>query len=336
MIVEAYPHLETVRSMITVEKQRYPGSMMMDFRNKAIDHERRLATYVNENFTVKYDLASYTHLTQIVQAEAMHFAYRAWRREWGQRKCGGVLVWQLNDCWPTMSWAVVDYFLVKKPAYYAIKNALKPLAVGISREYHDWTSGHVDPTMSFKDTQFDLWVVSDRPRPTQVGVAVRFISVQTGKDVLPPLKLHPVTIHPNTTTDILKDYDVLQENAQSQDNTPSLNAADFDPYVIHAAVTADDREITSDTYWPQPLKYLDFSDRNVTIRTIAGNRLGISAARPTKGFVFQETRDVKLSDNGFDIIPGEEKVVEVTGMSTHLLHYTYIGAPEGSMAVSTQ
>ncbi|KAI1108903.1 family 2 glycosyl hydrolase [Nemania sp. NC0429] len=328
--MEAYPHIETTRNMITVEKQRYPGSMMMDFRNKAIDHERRLSTYVTENFTVKYDISSYTHLTQMVQAEAMHFAYKTWRREWGQRKCGGVLVWQFNDCWPTMSWAVVDYYLVKKPAYYAIKNALKPLDIGISREYHDWTSGHVDPAGSIRDNKFDLWIVSDRAQPVQGNVAVRFISVKTGQDVRPPLKLGSVTVHPNTTTEVLKNHDIIETTKQSFD------VAEFDPYVIYATVTIDNKLVASDIYWPQPLKYLDFDGRDVAIKDIGGGKIAVSAARPTKGFVFEETQGVHLSDNGFDIVPGQERVVEVTGASVQSLRYTYIGASEGSIAFSAQ
>ncbi|KAI0422464.1 family 2 glycosyl hydrolase [Xylaria grammica] len=327
--MEAYPHLETTRGMITEEKQRYPGSMMMDFRNKAIDHERRLAAYVTENFTVKYDLPSYTHLTQIVQAEAMHFAYKTWRREWGQRKCGGVLVWQLNDCWPTMSWAVVDYHLVKKPAYYAIKNALKPLSIGISREYHDWTSGHVDPTASWKDTKFDLWVASDRTQSVQVDIVVRFISVRTGREIRQPIALSSVTAHSNTTTEVLKNHEVT-ENI----NAGSSDIAGFDPYVIHATMAVGDHVVSSDTYWPQPFKYLDFDERKITIRKVGENKAVISAARPTKGFVFEETQGVELSDNGFDIIPGQDKAVEITGTDVQSLRYTYIGAPEGSIALS--
>ncbi|KAI0549491.1 family 2 glycosyl hydrolase [Xylaria curta] len=334
--MEAYPHMETIRSMITVDKQRYPGSMMMDFRNKAIDHERRVATYVNENFTVKYDISSYTHLTQIVQADAMHFAYKTWRREWGKRKCGGVLVWQLNDCWPTMSWAVVDYYLLKKPAYYAIKNALRPLDIGISRRYHDWTSGHVDPTESFKDTKFDLWIVSDRPQSVQVDVAVRFVSIQTGQDVKQPVKLDSVTVHPNSTTEILKDYDLIENITESKNNVQSFDIAEFDPYVIHATLTTGNQLIASDTYWPQPLKYLNFDNRNVTFTTIGDSQIVISASRPTKGFVFEEKRGVRFSDNGFDIVPGQEKVVEVIGMNIKSLRYTFIGATEGSLALLAQ
>jgi beta-mannosidase len=115
--MEAYPHVTTIESAVSSLSQRYPGSMVMDFHNRAVDHERRVMTYVAENFGVKSDLASFAHLTQLTQADVMTWAYRSWRRDWGRpgaRKCGGALVWQLDDCWPTVSWAVVDYWLVKK------------------------------------------------------------------------------------------------------------------------------------------------------------------------------------------------------------------------------
>ncbi|KAI1780808.1 glycoside hydrolase family 2 protein [Hypoxylon cercidicola] len=335
--MEAYPHLETTRGMIKDPQQLYPGSIMMDFRNKAIDHERRMVTYVAENFQVKYDLPSYTHLTQVVQAETMHFAYKTWRREWGKpgaRKCGGVLVWQLNDCWPTMSWAVIDHYLVKKPAFYAIANALKPLVVGISRIYHEWTAGHSDPTLPFRDTKFDLWVVSSKLKSIQVETTVRFVSIRTGEDVQSPLKLGTTTAQANSTTEILKDHAVVVGDPKLNDTTRPFDLAKYDPYVIHAVVKAGDEVIAMDTSWPQPLKYLDFANREVKFKTLSANKLAVSAIRPVKGVVFEETRATKLSDNGFDLVPGEDKVVDVTGVSLDSLRYTYIGAPEGSLEVS--
>ncbi|KAI1471115.1 glycoside hydrolase family 2 protein [Daldinia caldariorum] len=332
--MEAYPHLETIRSMIKDPQQQHPGSMMMDFRNKAIDHERRMITYVAENFLVKYDLTSYTHLTQVVQAETMQFAYKTWRREWGKpgaRKCGGVLVWQLNDCWPTMSWAVVDYYLVKKPAFYAIANALKPLAVGVSRAYHEWTTGHADPTVPAQDTKFDLWVVSNWQETAQLEITVRFISVRTGQDVQSPLKLDTVSAQPNAATEVLQDCVIPAVG--SQFNGQLFDIAKYDPFVIHAIAREDKQVIAIDNAWPQPLKYLDFSDRDVKFKTLSTSEIVISSTRPVKGFVFEETRQVKLSDNGFDLVPGEEKIVEVSGAALDSLRYTYIGAPEGSLKV---
>jgi beta-mannosidase len=171
----AYPHLETIRSAVTRPDHQYPGSVTMDFHNKAIGHERRLMSYIAENFQVKYDLPSFVHLSQIVQAEAMAYAYKVWRSLWGsasQRQCGGVLVWQLNDCWPAISWAVVDFYRVKKPAYYSIKRALEPCAIGVSRTCHDWSQtrmndmldiGHVDPTLDgSKSTECEVWIVNGR------------------------------------------------------------------------------------------------------------------------------------------------------------------------------
>ncbi|KAI1340065.1 family 2 glycosyl hydrolase [Xylariaceae sp. FL0016] len=332
--MEAYPHLETTRNMITHPEQRYPGSMMMDFRNKAIDHERRMMTYVAENFQVKYDLESYTHLTQMVQAETMAFAYETWRREWGSRKCGGVLVWQLNDCWPTMSWAVVDYYLVKKPAYYAIANAMKPLAIGIARNFHSWTAGHDDPTLPARDTKFDMWIASSRLQTVNVKVEVRFVSIKTGQDVLHKMNLEDIQVAANGTTEIWKDYHVALPNTREHDPTRPFDLKAYDPYVICATATLDGQVVSRTYSWPQPIKYLDLSDRGVSFKVVSGSRLSITCARPVKGLVFEETRAMKLSDNCLDVVPGEEHVVEVKGASLNTLRYTYVGAPEGSTEIS--
>lgn len=55
----------------------------MDFRNKAIGHERRLLSYVAENFRMKNDLGQFAHLMQVMQADVMSWAYKSWRRQWG-------------------------------------------------------------------------------------------------------------------------------------------------------------------------------------------------------------------------------------------------------------
>lgn len=54
--MEAFPHIDTIKHYCTDESQLYPQSHMIDFHNKADGHERRIATYLVENFRTTTDL----------------------------------------------------------------------------------------------------------------------------------------------------------------------------------------------------------------------------------------------------------------------------------------
>lgn len=351
--MEAYPHLSTIKRAITDPKQLYPGSMALDFRNKAIAHERRLVSYVTENFSMRSDLGEYTHLTQAMQADTMRFAYKSWRRDWGEpgkRKCGGILVWQLNDCWPTMSWAVVDYYLVKKPAFYAIARAMRTVDVGVSRTFFDWGqttdfvdefselyTGQIDHTAPARKGTFDIWIASSRTEEIAAQLTVRFISVCTGKDVCEPIK-QSITAGANRTTDIIKDHLLPTSIPNAADETIPFSTTQYDPFVVHASVTLQDGTVVSDVAWPDPIKYLDMSDRGVTFEiSPTKDQVTIKSERPVKSFVFEEVQDLKLSDNGFDLVPGEEQTVQVSGaLTADQLLWTYIGAGKASLEISKQ
>jgi len=48
-------------------------------------------------------------------------------------KSNGFLNWMFNDIWPTGTWSVIDYYLSKKPAFYAMKRCFSPLLAEICR-----------------------------------------------------------------------------------------------------------------------------------------------------------------------------------------------------------
>jgi hypothetical protein len=54
--MEAFPHLETIKYFVTDTAELYPQSRMLDFHNKADGHERRIGTYLVENFRTKTGL----------------------------------------------------------------------------------------------------------------------------------------------------------------------------------------------------------------------------------------------------------------------------------------
>ena len=66
--------------------------------------------------------------------------------------CSGAILWQFNDMWPAISWAVLDYTGYRKLAWHAMKAAYQPRTITIGRvdqgaqltiindTQHDWQS----------------------------------------------------------------------------------------------------------------------------------------------------------------------------------------------------
>ncbi len=310
--MEAFPHLETIMSFIKNKKDLYPQSQVMDFHNKADGHERKIATYLVENVRTATDLEAYIHLTQLIQSEALTYGYRGWRKQWGEgRRCGGALVWQLNDCWPAISWSICDYYLRRKPAYYAMARCLAPVAVGVKREHFDWSVTHVREPR-FLD--WEVWGVSSRLEAVIVDVEVRFWSVESGEEIKDRIVKRGVELTANETTDVARGVTDTEEE---------------EPHVLAVKMWMDGVLVARDMDWPQPLKYLHFPNRNVKVQ-VRGEEMHVSAGRPVKCLVFEERLGYSLSDSALDLAPGDEQVVHVTGRQgdDEPLRWTYLGAGE--------
>ena len=63
--------------------------------------------------------------SQLNQGDALKTAVTHWRSR--MFKTSGCLIWQLNDCWPVISWSLIDYGLNPKAAYYYVKRACQPV-----------------------------------------------------------------------------------------------------------------------------------------------------------------------------------------------------------------
>ncbi|QDS77809.1 hypothetical protein FKW77_005818 [Venturia effusa] len=296
--MEAFPHIDTIKHYCTDASQLYPQSRMLDFHNKAAGHERRIATYLVENFRTVTDLEGFIHLTQLSQAEALMFGYRGWRKQWGQsRFCGGALVWQLNDCWPVTSWSIVDYFQRRKPAYYAMRRVLAPVAIAVKREHHDWSVVHARPA---KKSPWECWVVSNKLEELTARVELRFVSIESGKDIKRPIRKTDVKITPNGTTNV---FEGIIDNETEE------------PHVLAARIWVNNQLLSRDCDWPQPFKYLDFSDRGVEVNQVDDmDSIVIRVKKPTKGLVFEEREGVFIEDSALDLVPGDEQTVSVKGM----------------------
>jgi beta-mannosidase len=86
-----------------------------------------MADQIKEMFGKLPDnLEDYALASQICQAEAKKFFIELVR---SKSKMTGILWWNLIDCWPQFSDAVVDYYYCKKLAYHYIKRVQQDVVV---------------------------------------------------------------------------------------------------------------------------------------------------------------------------------------------------------------
>jgi beta-mannosidase len=89
----------------------------------------------------------FVDFTMLAQAEGLAFGIEHYRRR--KPHCSGALIWQHNDCWPSVSWSLIDYDGVAKASFYAVTRAFAPVAASFRRD----------------GDAAELWVVNDTLSP---------------------------------------------------------------------------------------------------------------------------------------------------------------------------
>jgi beta-mannosidase len=139
--MHAAPVSETLRRNVPAG-QLTLGSEAFLYRNK--DDPKDKGNHLMRAHTgLPANLEQYIDYSMIAQAEGLKFGIEHYRRR--KPHCSGALFWQLNDCWPGLTWSVLDYYRFPKAGYFFAKRAYAPVLA------------------SFKPAGqgFDLWIVND-------------------------------------------------------------------------------------------------------------------------------------------------------------------------------
>lgn len=107
------------------ETDLHPNSAAFKAHEKQIGGLELLKALLAVHYPVPEDLRLFVLYSQLNQADALKTAIMHWRSR--MFKTSGCLIWQLNDCWPVISWSLIDYGLNPKAAYFAVKRVFKPV-----------------------------------------------------------------------------------------------------------------------------------------------------------------------------------------------------------------
>ncbi len=106
-----------------------PRSAAVRWHDKTRKGYETYLGYIAMYFPDPQTLEDLVYYSQLNQMEALKTGIEHWRRQ--RDRCGGTLFWQINDCWPVQSWAVIDWELEPKAAYYACKRFYAPLLLSL-------------------------------------------------------------------------------------------------------------------------------------------------------------------------------------------------------------
>ncbi|GAA2862448.1 glycoside hydrolase family 2 protein [Streptosporangium fragile] len=116
---------------------------------KAIDGNAKLLRGLGAHLPPPRDFDDWHYLTQLNQARAVTFGVERFRAL--APHCMGTIVWQLNDCWPVISWAAVDGDGRRKPLWYALRRAyadrlltVRDGAVAVVNDTAEPWAGHLE------------------------------------------------------------------------------------------------------------------------------------------------------------------------------------------------
>jgi len=121
--MHASPVYDTLRRNIPADQLSY-HSPSMDHHNK--DNPKNKGDNLMITVTgLPNNLEEYIDYSMIAQAEGLKFGIEHYRRR--KPHCSGTLIWQLNDCWPVLSWSILDYYGFGKAGYFYTRRAYAPV-----------------------------------------------------------------------------------------------------------------------------------------------------------------------------------------------------------------
>lgn len=286
---QSFPTLKTVETF-TKPEERNIFSRVMEMHQRNAAANGKILQYISDTYLYPKNFEMVLYVSQLLQADAISYGIEHNRRYRG--RCNGTVVWQLNDIWPVASWSSIDYFGRYKALHYHEKKAFEP--IHISCEEH----GEIDQRPS---------VVAE---PKDIDISAKLhVANETFEDVSGTINWFL-----NTFDGQLLEKGSIDVTAESLDGvwTESLDFNKYSDKIRDLYLNfefAVDGNIVShgSTIFVAP-KHANFANPNLCVIR-DGNKITVHADSFAKMVeIYSDTEDFVVSDNFFNILPGDYTV----------------------------
>ena len=285
---QSFPEMRTVESFTQPEDRTGIFTAVMLAHQKNNEGNSIIQDYIARDYPKPKDFASFLYVSQVLQAEGIKIGAEHFRRSRPQTM--GSIFWQLNDCWPVASWSSIDYFGRWKALQYYARRFYAPVLV----------SPHVENGL------LRVYVVSDKIRSEQGTLHLRLMDFD-GKVLLD--QAEPVEVVPLSSKVVLE---------WPLDKLADTGASDASRVVAVADLIVGGVEASRNLIYLEPVKLVHLPHASLAVETSGEN--GSFKIRVTSQVLARSVYlsfgnlDVQISDNYFDLLPGE--TMELTATST--------------------
>jgi len=281
-----------------VTEYGYPGPCPIEsikeyFDGKEIDRNSKVWSLHNntfEKFTVnagikkhytdrELNLDEYLLYAGMTQSLMLGYSLESIRFK---QFCAGGLFWMYNDCWGEVGWTIVDYYLRRKISFYGVKRAFEPVKL-ILRENNDGQMVIMGCNDTDKDISFKLrtgWVAFDGSNDDSETL--------------------DVTI-PAYSRSVLHVLDASRHDKLTGVYYAKPECGCINPAILRAV---DTRNLK---LCPPKVSIVSSRDEGSDLL------VEIKADTYCHGVYLDTGVEWKLSDNYFDLLPGETRTVRVYG-----------------------
>jgi beta-mannosidase len=266
--MQAFPSFQTIR-FINQKDSLDISSEGFKNHQKHLRGFQLINDYMGRDFPVPEHPEDYVYMSQLVQAHGITKGIEAHRRARPYNM--GTLYWQLNDCWPAISWSSIDFFGNWKALHYKAKRSFENVLISTRIE----------------NEKLYVWLINDNLEPLEGELVIELMDFSGERQKLVK-KTH--TAAPGTS-EMLYNWSLVDFN---------LDASE----VVLITAFNDSKRI----HWLEKPKQLKLQQQPISQKLTKienGYRIDLRSTTLQKDVFLFTTTQGHFSDNFFNMLPDE-------------------------------